>query len=163
MPLREVATRESGVPMPQILTGMRFSERRLLHESSADSESLNAASNSRCRANPMKKLEAVIPQYRILDVERALLRWGIEGMSISSVFEVGHEPAIAGRCSARGIDVPQIPRLKLELLVSDDSANAVIEILCGSAGIDPHSDVAVIQLEKAYHIRTGESETPAIA
>lgn len=113
----------------------------------------------------MNKIEAVIAQHRLEEVERALLKFGIGGMTISSVHQFpGSTQALCAQSSARGAQLERIPQLKVELITDDDETEAIKVVIQSAAGTNGRTTILVSDLDCLYHIRSGilERSSPAI-
>ena len=105
----------------------------------------------------MVKIEAVIQPFKLEDVRTSLEALGIEAFIISEAVEYG--PG-AHRAFYRGaVYRVDVPRLKLEMLVSSHRADEVIEALARAARTTVPGDdgtILVFELADAVRIRTRE-------
>jgi nitrogen regulatory protein P-II 1 len=113
---------------------------------------------------PMKKIEAVIKPFKLDAVQRALSELGIGGMAVTEVKGFGRqkgrtEPPKSGTFSATFL-----PKVKLEVVVGDNYASRVMDLIVSSAKTGKYGDgkVFVIPIESAMRIRTGEQGEAAI-
>lgn len=108
----------------------------------------------------MKRIEALIPHDRIQDVERALTRSGVEGLTLTSVYcpaEFADEFRTMRKNRLCGK-----PCCKLEVLVCNDDLPGIQSVLMETVGTDPRTQIVVFHLEATIRIRTGESQEAAI-
>lgn len=108
----------------------------------------------------MKRIEAVIAHDLIQDVEKALVRSGIEGLTLTSVYSnqmQGSDMSASRRDLMFGV-----PCCKLDVLVADGDLSKVLSALIGF--IDPRMQmpICVMDLEVTIRIRTGESQEAAL-
>jgi len=107
----------------------------------------------------MKKIEAVIRKDKLDAVKNALSEHGLlHGMSVAEVHAAGGE--VGPQVVYRGNVVPRpyLPRLKLELVASDDEAGAAVECIFDAAYTGEVGDgkIFVGNVDHVYRIRTGE-------
>jgi nitrogen regulatory protein P-II 1 len=112
----------------------------------------------------MKKIEAIVRQNKLEDVKEALLRCGVDGMTVSEVFGRGDQKAPL--VTYRGVtgSTSFVPRVKLETVVADDQAERVLDAIFQAAHTGQVGDghILVSALESVTRIRTGEvDETDA--
>ena len=112
----------------------------------------------------MKKIEAVIKPFKLEAVQRALTGVGIGGMAVTEVRGFGRQKGRTGPddCSSTGITF--LPKVKLEVVVGDNNASRVMELIVSSAKTGKYGDgkVFVLPIESAMRIRTGEQGDAAV-
>jgi nitrogen regulatory protein PII len=108
----------------------------------------------------MKRIEAVIAHDFIQDVERALLRSGIEGLTLTSVYS--HTTAGSRLNQSRRDLLFGTPCCKLDVLVSERELSTVLAALMPFVGPCPGVPICVMDLEVTLRIRTGECEEAAL-
>ncbi len=108
----------------------------------------------------MKRIEAIIAHDLIQDVEKALIRLGIVGLTLTSVYN--HPTPAPEFPSCRRDLLFGTPCCKLEVLVTDGELPQVLAALMPF--IDPHTrtPICVMDLEITIRIRTGECEEAAL-
>ena len=112
----------------------------------------------------MKLILAVIKPFKLEEVRQALLPLGIEGMTVSEVKGFGRQKGQAEIYRGAEYEVNFLPKVKLEIAVSDDAVDGVIEAISETAQTGKIGDgkVFVYGLDKAVRIRTGESNNDAL-
>jgi nitrogen regulatory protein PII len=108
----------------------------------------------------MKRIEAVIAHDLIQDVERALLRSGIEGLTLTSVYS--HRTPASGLSQCRRDLLFGTPCCKLDVLVSERELSTVLAALMPFVDPSPWMPICVMDLEVTLRIRTGECEEAAL-
>lgn len=112
----------------------------------------------------MKKIEAIIKPFKLDDVKETLQEIGIQGMTVSEVKGFGR--SYGKREVFRGSEyiVDFVPKIKLEIVVSEDMIQAVIDAILNAAKTGKIGDgkIFVLPVEEAVRIRTGERGTDAI-
>jgi nitrogen regulatory protein P-II 1 len=112
----------------------------------------------------MKKIEAIIRHFKLDDVKDALNRVGIKGMTITEVSGFGRQKGHSEMYRGAEYVVDFIPKIKVEVVVSAESASTVIEMICAAARTGSVGDgkIFVSDLIDVVRIRTGEKGEPAI-
>ena len=113
----------------------------------------------------MKKIEAIIKPFKLDDVKQALGEIGIEGMTVSEVRGFGRQKGHSELYRGAEYIVEFHPKVKLELLVTDDQAEKVTVALCKSAGTGKIGDgkIFIYPADDAIRIRTGERGEAALS
>ncbi|MFN2436818.1 MAG: P-II family nitrogen regulator [Desulfotignum sp.] len=112
----------------------------------------------------MKKIEAVIKPFKLDDVKEALSEIGIYGMTVTEVNGYGRQKGHKEIYRGAEYVVDFVPKIKLEIVVSDDRAEETIETVRNAANTGKIGDgkIFVLNVEKAVRVRTGESDTDAL-
>jgi nitrogen regulatory protein P-II 1 len=112
----------------------------------------------------MKKIEAIIRHYKLEEVKNLLADNHIVGMTVSEVRGFGRQRGHKEQYRGAEYTVDFLPKLKLEVVVGNDSVSKAIEIITAAARTGRVGDgkIFVTQLENVIRIRTGESGTAAI-
>ena len=112
----------------------------------------------------MKKIEAVIKPFKLEDVKDALNKIGVTGMTISEVKGFGRQRGHKEIYRGAEYQVDFVPKLHLGIVVDDDLASRVIEIIKKTAKTGKIGDgkIFVSRMEEAIRIRTGETGLNAI-
>ena len=112
----------------------------------------------------MKLIEAIIKPFKLDEVKDALNGIGVEGITVSEVKGFGRQKGHTELYRGAEYVVDFIPKIKLEVAVSDDLVAKVIETIEGAAKTGRIGDgkIFVIPLEEAVRIRTGEKGGEAI-
>jgi nitrogen regulatory protein P-II 1 len=112
----------------------------------------------------MKKIEAIIKPFKLDDVKEALAKIGIQGMTVSEVKGFGRQKGHTEVYRGAEYVVDFLPKLKVEIVVSDQDAENAVEAIMTAAGTGKIGDgkIFVGHLEEAIRIRTGERGDSAI-
>lgn len=107
----------------------------------------------------MKKVECIIKPFKLDDVKSALTELGITGMTVSEVRGFGRQKGHTELYRGAEYQIDFIPKVKLELVVSDDEVAKVVETVMKEACTGRIGDgkIFVLPVEQAVRIRTGES------
>ena len=112
----------------------------------------------------MKLIEAIIKPFKLDEVKDALNSIGIEGITVSEVKGFGRQKGHTELYRGAEYVVDFIPKIKMEIAVSDDLVAKVVETIQNSAKTGRIGDgkIFIISLEEAIRIRTGETGGDAI-
>lgn len=105
-----------------------------------------------------KKIEAIIREEKLHDVKMALQEIGIVGMNVTECRGHGRQGGIAlvGRTGPYRVDL--LPRLQVNIVLSDHNLEKAIETICRAAETGSVGDglIFVYPVEDVIRIRTGE-------
>lgn len=112
----------------------------------------------------MKKVEAIIRHFKLEDVKNALSDQGVSGMTITEVRGFGRQKGHTEMYRGTEYAVDFVPKVKLEVVVSDDSLQMVIDTIMRSAQTGQIGDgkLFVSELTDTVRIRTGETGEAAL-
>lgn len=112
----------------------------------------------------MKLVVAVIKPFKLEEVKEALSTAGIEGMTVTEVKGHGRQKGHTERYRGTEYTVDFLPKVKVEVAVTDDRVAAVIDAIVkgGRTGKIGDGKVFVQELEDVVRIRTDERGESAI-
>jgi nitrogen regulatory protein P-II 1 len=112
----------------------------------------------------MKKIEAIIKPFKLDEVKEALSKQNINGMTVSEVKGFGRQKGHTELYRGAEYVVDFLPKIKIELLVSDEQAGLAAEIIIATAKTGRIGDgkLFVLPVEDAVRIRTGERGSSAV-
>ena len=112
----------------------------------------------------MKKVEAIIKPFKLDDVREALSSIGATGLTGSEVKGFGRQKGHTEMYRGAEYQVDFLPKMKLELVVSDDLVDQTVEAIVENAKTGKIGDgkVFVYNVEHAVRIRTGEEGDEAV-
>jgi len=112
----------------------------------------------------MKKIEAVIKPFKLEEVKEALAAIGVEGLTVSEVKGFGRQKGHTEVYRGSEYTVDFLPKLKLEIVLSDAMITPAIEAIIKSAKTGKIGDgkIFVSSVEGAVRIRTGETGEKAV-
>jgi len=112
----------------------------------------------------MKKVEAIIKPFKLDDVREALSEIGIAGMTAIEVKGFGRQKGHTELYRGAEYVVDFLPKVKLEIVVSDEQLERCIEAITGAARTGKIGDgkIFVSDVAKVIRIRTGEQDNDAI-
>ena len=113
----------------------------------------------------MQKIEAIVRPEKLDDVKNALADAGFHGMNIVHVTGRGVQRGIVhqGR-GGESYTVDMLPKVKVEVVVSDEKVDAVVKIICEAAATGNIGDgkLFVMPVTDAIRVRTGERGDDAV-
>ncbi len=112
----------------------------------------------------MKKVEAIIRPFKLEDVKIALVNLGIVGMTVSEVRGFGRQKGQVERYRGSEFTVEFLQKLKIEVVISDESVDSVIKAIADAAKTGEIGDgkIFVSSIESVVRIRTGEFDDSAL-
>lgn len=113
----------------------------------------------------MKKIEAIIRQEKLSDLQEALYEQaGIKGMTVSQVLGYGHQLGWKEYVRGQEVLTTLLPKLEINMVVSDDQLDKVTDIIIKSCQTGEVGDgkIFIYDVENAIRIRTGETGEEAL-
>jgi nitrogen regulatory protein P-II 2 len=115
----------------------------------------------------MKMIAAVIKHFKLDDVRKALTEIGVQGMTVIEVKGFGRQKGHMEVYRGIEYEVKFLPKIKLEVAVSDEKADEVIETITmaarsGESGEIGDGKIFVYDLQNTIRIRTGERGEEAV-
>jgi nitrogen regulatory protein PII len=107
----------------------------------------------------MKLVTAIIKPFKIDDVRAALTKLGVAGLTVTEVKGFGRQKGHSEIYRGSEYTVDFLPKVQVEVAVSDDLAARAVEAIVKSAKTGKIGDgkVFVVPIETAVRIRTDES------
>ncbi len=112
----------------------------------------------------MKLITAVIKPFKMDDVREALTDLGIQGLTITEVKGFGRQKGHTELYRGAEYVIDFLPKIKIEVAVTDDMADRVIETIIKTARTGKVGDgkIFVTELSQVIRVRTGEMGDDAI-
>ena len=112
----------------------------------------------------MKKVEAIIRPFKLEDVKLALVNAGIVGMTVTEVRGFGRQKGQVERYRGSEFTVEFLQKLKIEVVISDESVDSVIKAIADAAKTGEIGDgkIFVSSIDSVVRIRTGENDDSAL-
>jgi nitrogen regulatory protein P-II 1 len=112
----------------------------------------------------MKKIEAIIKPFKLDEVKEALQEAGIQGITVLEAKGFGRQKGHTELYRGAEYVVDFLPKVKIEVVVSDENLRAAIEAIRNAAQTGRIGDgkIFVSQIEEAIRIRTGETGADAV-
>ncbi len=113
---------------------------------------------------PMKKIEAIIKPFKLDEVKDELNKIGVLGLTVSEVKGYGRQKGHTELYRGAEYAIDFLPKIKVELIISDDLVNEVIDVIKNKAQTGRIGDgkIFISTIEEVVRIRTGETGKSAI-
>jgi nitrogen regulatory protein PII len=139
---------------------------RIIEPSLSNHEPLHNLLIAQITSTPykMKKIEAIIKPFKLEEVKDALGEIGVEGMTVSEVKGFGRQKGHTEIYRGSEYTVDFLPKVKLEVVVSDDQLSEAVAAIVKAAKTGKIGDgkVFVSGIEEAIRIRTEEKGEAAV-
>ncbi len=112
----------------------------------------------------MKMVEAIVKPFKLDEVKDALTKAGIQGMTVEEVKGFGRQKGHTELYRGAEYSVDFLPKVKIQIIVPDDKAATVVDVITQSARTGKIGDgkIFVSNVEEVIRIRTGEKGPDAI-
>ena len=112
----------------------------------------------------MKLITAVIKPFKLDEVREALADIGVQGITVTEVKGFGRQNGHTELYRGAEYVVDFLPKIKLEIAVSQDMVDNVVEAVTKSAATGKIGDgkIFISSLDEVIRIRTGETGEEAV-
>ena len=112
----------------------------------------------------MKKIEAIIKPFKLDEVRETLSVIGVTGLTVTEVKGFGRQKGHTELYRGAEYVVDFLPKIKLELVVSDEMVDPAVDAIIKAAHTGKIGDgkIFVFDIEQAVRIRTGETGKEAL-
>lgn len=112
----------------------------------------------------MKLVIAVIKPFKLEEVRLALSDIGVQGLMVSEIKGFGRQAGHTEIYRGAEYSVNFVPKLKLEIVASDEMAEQVVDTIAKTAQTGKIGDgkIFVLNVEQALRVRTGERDLDAL-
>jgi nitrogen regulatory protein P-II 1 len=112
----------------------------------------------------MRLVTAILRPHAVDDVREALTELGVHGMTVSDVHGFGRQRGHVEVYRGAEYQVDLVPKVRLEILVDDDAADAVVRAVVETARTGRIGDgkVWVQTVDEVVRVRTGEVGSAAV-
>ena len=112
----------------------------------------------------MKLVTAIIKPFKLDDVREALSERGITGMTVTEIKGFGRQKGHTELYRGAEYVVDFLPKIKVEVAVSDDTCDQIVDTIRGAANSESIGDgkIFVSELAQVVRIRTGETGEEAL-
>ena len=112
----------------------------------------------------MKKIDAVVKPFKLDEVREALSEIGVSGLTVTEVKGFGRQKGHTELYRGAEYVVDFLPKVKIEIVVTDDIVEQAIEAIIKAARTGKIGDgkIFVTSVEQVVRIRTGETNESAI-
>ncbi|MCA9220185.1 MAG: P-II family nitrogen regulator [Planctomycetales bacterium] len=112
----------------------------------------------------MKKIEAVVRHHKLDEIALKLDNAGFKGMTVTEVRGYGRQKGHSETYRGAEYQVDFVPKLKIEVVVNDDQADQIVQIICDAARTGSIGDgkIFISELSEVVRIRTAEVGAAAV-
>jgi nitrogen regulatory protein P-II 1 len=112
----------------------------------------------------MRLVTGIVKPFKLDDVKAALESFGVAGITVSEVQGYGRQKGHTETYRGAEYRVDFVPKVRIEVLVDDDDADDVVEVIIKSAATGKIGDgkVWVTPIETVVRVRTGERGRDAL-
>ena len=112
----------------------------------------------------MKLIIAAIKPFKLEEVREALTTIGVRGMMVTEIKGFGAQSGHTEIYRGAEYAVNFVPKMRLEIVVSDALAEQVVDTIAKTARTDKIGDgkIFVLSVEQALRVRTGETDDDAL-
>ena len=112
----------------------------------------------------MKQITAIIKPFKLEEVREGLADVGVTGLTVTEVKGFGRQKGHTELYRGAEYVVDFLPKVQIEIAVTDDQVDKVVEAIVKAAGTGKIGDgkVFVSALDRVVRIRTGELDSDAL-
>ena len=112
----------------------------------------------------MKLVMAIIKPFKLDEVRESLTALGLQGLTVSEVKGFGRQKGQSETYRGAEYSVSFLPKVKIEVVVTDEMVEGVVEAIEKSANTGRIGDgkIFVLDVPTAVRIRTGETNVEAL-
>ncbi len=112
----------------------------------------------------MKLIKAILKPFKLEEVREALTEIGVRGMTVSEVKGFGAQSGHTEIYRGAEYEVNFVPKIMIEIVVSSDMADQVVDTIRKTACTDKIGDgkIFVLDVDQIVRVRTGETDEDAI-
>jgi len=106
----------------------------------------------------MTKVECILRPEAVMKIKNALGELGIRGMTVTEAIGFGSQKGHAEQTWSHDFGINLLPKTKMEMVVSDDRVEEVVDVIIGIARTGRFGDgkIFTYPIGSAIRIRTGE-------
>jgi nitrogen regulatory protein P-II 1 len=112
----------------------------------------------------MRLITAVIKPHKLEDVRAALEAFGVTGMTVTEASGYGRQKGHTEVYRGAEYDIVLVPKVRLEIVVAEDEADDIVEVIVKSAQTGRIGDgkVWVSPIDTVVRVRTGDRDSDAV-
>ena len=112
----------------------------------------------------MKRIIAIVRPEKMEELKDALFAADVSGMTIAQVMGCGNQHGWSEYFRGTEVLLNMLPKVKFELVVADDDADKLVDLICETAATGDVGDgkVFISTVEEVIRIRTRERGEQAI-
>ncbi|GHE29599.1 MULTISPECIES: P-II family nitrogen regulator [Streptomyces] len=112
----------------------------------------------------MKLITAIVKPHRLDEIKDALQRFGVQGLTVSEASGYGRQRGHTEVYRGAEYTVDLVPKIRIEVVVEDDDAESVMDVLVQGARTGKIGDGKVwsVPVDAIIRVRTGERGAEAL-
>ena len=112
----------------------------------------------------MKRISAIVRPEKLEPLKEALFEANVSGMTITQVMGCGNQHGWSEYYRGTEVLLNMIPKVKFELIVDDDDADRLVDIICDTAATGEVGDgkIFISSVDEVVRIRTRERGESAV-
>ncbi|MEV4332632.1 P-II family nitrogen regulator [Streptomyces sp. NPDC049597] len=112
----------------------------------------------------MKLITAVVKPHRLDEIKEALQAFGVQGLTVTEASGYGRQRGHTEVYRGAEYTVDLVPKIRIEVLVEDDDAEQLVEVIVKAARTGKIGDGKVwsVPVDTAVRVRTGERGPDAL-
>ncbi|MCC0095671.1 MULTISPECIES: P-II family nitrogen regulator [Streptomyces] len=112
----------------------------------------------------MKLITAIVKPHRLDEIKDALQRFGVQGLTVSEASGYGRQRGHTEVYRGAEYTVDLVPKIRIEVVVEDDDAESVMDVLVQGARTGKIGDGKVwsVPVDAVIRVRTGERGAEAL-
>ncbi|TJY68806.1 P-II family nitrogen regulator [Arthrobacter sp. CAU 1506] len=112
----------------------------------------------------MKLVTAIIRPQKLDSIRNSLESYGVQGLTISQASGYGRQRGHTEVYRGAEYTVDLLPKIRIEVLVSDEQADDIVDVLVATANTGHAGDgkVWLVDVQEAVRVRTGERGEAAL-
>ena len=112
----------------------------------------------------MKLVTAIIKPFKLEDVKAALESYGVQGITVSEASGYGRQKGHTEVYRGAEYTVDLVPKIRVEVLVDEDDADSVVDVIAKTASTGRIGDgkVWTTPVDSVVRVRTGERGPDAL-
>ena len=113
----------------------------------------------------MKKIQAIIRPFKLDEIQIALVKLGVQGMSVTKVRGFGRQKGERERNRGSECTLELLSKIKLEIVLPDEQVDMIVDKIITTARTGEIGDGKIFIspfVEQVIRIRTGEKNLNAV-
>ena len=113
----------------------------------------------------MKKIQAIIRPFKLDEIQIALVKSGVQGMTVTKVRGFGRQKGETERNRGSECKLELLPKIKLEIVLQDEQVDMIVDKIITTARTGEIGDGKIFiypVVEQVIRIRTGEKNLNAV-
>ncbi|MFF4453947.1 P-II family nitrogen regulator [Streptomyces goshikiensis] len=112
----------------------------------------------------MKLITAIVKPHRLDEIKDALQTFGVQGLTVTEASGYGRQRGHTEVYRGAEYTVDLVPKIRIEVLVDDEAADDVMDVIVSAAHTGKIGDGKVwsVPVDSVIRVRTGERGAEAL-